>query len=247
MTRSFGVTRRAFTAGLAAAATLGSCPICRAQSRAGGGDKILCATAGGAPQAEELLNSSGDSNLDRILAAEMIEQSRFFGLRPAFMLYSGPNQNAVATTRKQLPDTQGTILYNLPFLQSQLKGSQWGGAVVAGIIAHEFSHIFQFYSEYGSRLEALHGTVKFQELHADYISAFYMAKKYVASKVKLNDYFDEFYKLGDYQFNDKDHHGTREERYFAVKSGHNLSLISPGKDIQYAAAQGEALLKEYFR
>ena len=247
MTGTSHVTRRMFSAGLVAAASLGACPVCRAlQLRAG--EKILCAAASkGMPDDQQLLKSSGDSNLDRVLSAEMIEQSRFFGYRPAFVLYSGGVENAVATTHVELPGTQGTILYQLGLLQSQLKASQWGGAVVAGIVAHEFSHIYQFYTDYGARLEKMHGTVKFQELHADYISAFYMAKKYVASKVKLDDYFDAFFQLGDYQFNDKDHHGTREERYFAVKSGHNLSLINKDKDVAFAAAQGEALLKEYFR
>lgn len=241
------LTRRAFSAGLAATASLG-CPICRAQAQIRPGGKMLCASAAqGVPQSEALLQTSGDANLDRILAAEMIEQSRFFGMRPAFMLYAGPNENAIAMSQTQLAGTQGTILYNLAFLQNQLKSSQWGGAIVAGIIAHEFGHIYQFFSDYGRRLESLHDTVKFQELHADYVSAFYMAKKYVSSKVKLDAYFDEFYRLGDYQFTAKDHHGTREERYFAIKGGHNLSLLNKDKDIVFAAAQGETFLKEYFR
>jgi hypothetical protein len=250
MTRNSQLTRRTFSAGLLAAASLSCCPICRAAGKTGlfEGGKVLCASAaGGVPTEEALLSSSGDSNLDRILAAEMIQQAKFFGMRPAFMLYSGPNQNALASSRTVLAGTQGTILYNLPFLQSQLKSGDWGGAIVAGVLAHEFSHIYQFYSPYGPRLEALHNTVKFPELHADYVSAFYMAKKYVADKVKLDSYFDEFYRLGDYDFNTKDHHGTREERYFAVKSGHNLSLLNKDKGIDFAAAQGEALLREYFR
>lgn len=244
------LTRRAFATGTLSAAALICCPACRAQaqSKAQPGEKILCAAAASAiSDQEKLLDTSGDKNLDRILAAEMIEQSRFFGMQPGFKLYSGGVENAVATTRVEVPGTRGTIRYHLGMMQGQLKGSQWGGAVVAGIIAHEFTHIFQFYTEYAARLEALHKTVKFQELHADYISAFYMAKKYVAEKVKLDEYFDAFYELGDYQFNDKDHHGTKEERYFAVKSGHNLSLMNKDQNIQFAAAQGEALLKEYFR
>jgi hypothetical protein len=74
-----------------------------------------------------------------------------------------------------------------------------------------------------------------------------MARKYVAEQVKLDEYFDAFYQLGDDKFNDQDHHGTKAERYFAVKSGHNLSLLRRDGDIAFAAAQGEALLKEYFR
>jgi hypothetical protein len=244
------LTRRDFSFSLLAAASFACCPACatRVEAQTQPGEQILCAAAGqGAPQAEALLQSTGDGNLDRILAAEMIEQSRYYGIRPAFMLYSGPNQNALATTRTRLENTQGTILYNLGFLQSQLKSGQWGGTVVAGVLAHEFGHIYQFFSAYASRLQGMHATVKFQELHADFLSAFYMAKKFVASGVKLNDYFDAFYALGDYQFDQKDHHGTREERYIAIKAGYNLSLGHRNEGIVFAAAQGEAFLKEYIR
>lgn len=252
MIRAMPLTRRSFAGGLAATAALICCPACRARAQgkamAQSAPQVLCAAAsGGVPEPEALLDTSGDANLDRILAAEMIEQARFFGLRPAFRLYKGGAENAFATTQTDLPGTQGTIMYQLGLLRGQLTSSKWGGAVVSGIIAHEFGHIYQFNTDYAKRLQALHKTVKFQELHADYMSAFYMAKKHVASQVNLKDYFDAFYDLGDYGFNDKDHHGTKEERYFAVKSGHNLSLMQGGEGIAFAAAQGEALLKEYFR
>jgi len=254
MARTSKLSRRDFSFSFLAAASLACCPACAAkaqakvQARAQGGEQILCAAAGqGVPEAEALLASTGDGNLDRILTAEMIEQSRYYGLRPAFLLYSGPNQNALATSKTRLENTQGTILYNLGFLQGQLKSGQWGGTVVAGVLAHEFGHIYQFFSDYAARLQGMHNTVKFQELHADFLSAFYMAKKFVASGVKLNDYFDAFYALGDYQFDQKDHHGTKEERYIAIKAGHNLSLGNKNEGIVFAAAQGEAFLKEYIR
>jgi hypothetical protein len=243
-----GLSRRQFSFSFLAATSLACCPACAARALAANDEQILCAAAGqGAPQAEALLDSTGDANLDRILAAEMMEQSRYYGIQPAFMLYSGPNQNALATTKTRLENTKGTILYNVGFLQSQLKSGQWGGTVVAGVLAHEFGHIYQFFSAYAARLQGMHSTVKFQELHADFLSAFYMAKKFVASGVKLNDYFDAFYALGDYQFDQKDHHGTKEERYIAIKAGHNLSLGHKNEGIAFAASQGEAFLKEYIR
>ncbi len=242
------LTRRQFTSALVVAPLI-ACPICRAAyAKSPWGDKFLCAAADqGAPEEGDILDSSGDPNLDRILAAEMITQSKFFGLRPAFLLYNGANENALATPTTVIDRTQGTILYNLPFLKKQLLSTEWGGTVVSGVIAHEFAHIFQFHSEYLSRLEELHQTVKFLELHADFLSAFYMGRKHVSSPLKLNDYFDEFYNLGDYEFDRKDHHGTKAERYFATKAGYNLALGNPGRDIRFAAAQGETFLKEYFR
>lgn len=240
-------TRREVTSALMSLPLMG-CPLCQAARANIWGDNILCAAADkGVPEKEEILQSSGDSNLDRILTAEMIAQSQFFGLRPAFLLYSGKKQNAFATSKTVMDGTRGTILYNLPFLKSQLLSTTWGGAIVSGVIAHEFGHIYQFFSEYMKRLGALHETVKFQELHADFLSAFYMGRKHTASPLKLDDYFDAFYNLGDYEFERKDHHGTKAERYFATKGGYNLALGNPDKGITFAAAQGEAFLREYFR
>lgn len=238
-------TRRDFALAIASTA-LAACPVCRATKAET--EIVLCASAkNGAPGEGRRLMTSGDSNLDRILAAELITQSKFYGKRPAFMLYAGSDHNAFATTRTEMAGTQGSILYNLEFLKSHLLSTEWGGAVVSGIIAHEFAHIFQFFTDYMTRLASLHKTVKFQELHADFLSGFYMGRKHSASPIKLDDYFDKFYELGDYKFDSKDHHGTRAERYFAIKAGYNLSLGNRGKDVHFAAAQGEAFLKEYFR
>ncbi len=225
----------------------GFCRICHAQSQSISWDHGLCASAKEGSKDGELLKTSGDPNLDRILSAEMIAQSKFFGMQPAFMLYSGDNANAFATYDTLLPGTKGTILYNLPFLKSHLQSMAWGGAVVSGIIAHEFGHIYQFFTDYMKRLEALHTTVKFEELHADFLSGYYMGKKSASAPMDLKDYFDQFYELGDYQFASKDHHGTKAERYFAIKGGYNLSLGNRNKGIAFAAEQGELFLKEYFR
>lgn len=239
------LTRRALMSAFAASAFI-ICPLCRA--RAAAGHKILCASAGAAePTGRDILHTSGDANLDRILAAEMIAQSSFFSLKPAFMFYAGPDQNAYATTEIYLQGTQGTILYNLGFLKTQLTSTKWGGAVISGVIAHEFGHIYQYYSKYAESLAKLAKTVKFIELHADFISGFYMGRKHVKTPLDLKDYFDEFYKLGDYQFESKDHHGTKEERYFAIKAGYNLALGNSAAGAGFAAAQGETFLKEYFR
>jgi hypothetical protein len=120
MIGSTRLTRRQFSAGLLAAASIG-CPICGSVQAAG---RILCAAAAnGAPDISLRLPTSGDANLDRILSAEMIEQSRFFGLRPGFVLYGGPDENALAMSDAVVSGTQGTIFYNLGFLKNRRNGA----------------------------------------------------------------------------------------------------------------------------
>jgi hypothetical protein len=238
-------TRRQFSAAALATFTV-ACPLCRAAMA--DDDEILCAGArAGIPDQRTLLRTSGNPQLDAALAAEMRAQSRFFGISPAFLLYSGEHQNAAASARTLIPGTEGTIFYDLAFLQHHLSTAQWGGTVVAGIIAHEFAHLHQYSTGQYRKLRRLHQTVKFAELHADFISGFFMASKQAGGTIDLRDFFDAFYNLGDSQFHLETHHGTRAERYFAVKGGYNLALSNPGRDAGFAASSGETYLREYFR
>ena len=47
----------------------------------------------------------------------------------------------------QTPGTDGTIFYNIDLMNEQLRVSQWGGAILAGLIAHEFGHIYQNFTD----------------------------------------------------------------------------------------------------
>ncbi len=207
---------------------------------------VLCATQSSAGlETGEFLKTSGNPDLDKALISEMTKQSAFFGYRPAFVLYSGGEKNAAATTEKlpQYPQTDGTILYNIDMLKEQLAISKWGGSILAGVIAHEFGHIYQFYSGYDERLKVLHSTVEFIELHADFLSGFYMGGKYGAIDIK--DYADAFYKIGDYGFTRASHHGTPAERYLALKAGFNFRIRNNSESLASAAQEGEGFLKEY--
>ena len=141
---------------------------------------VLCATrTGSGLEVGTLLKTTGNPELDKSLISEMLMQSAFYGYRPAFVLYSGGEKNAAAVN-KTLPDypqTDGTILYNIDMLREQLSVSRWGGSILAGVIAHEVAHIYQYHNDYYSRLLGLDHTVKFIELHADFLSGFYMGGK----------------------------------------------------------------------
>ena len=71
--------------------------------------------------------------------------------------------------------------------------------------------------------------MKFIELHADFLSGFYMGGK--DSAIDLKPYTDAFFNIGDYGFTEPDHHGTPEEKVFhsqgrlqfAIGQTHRLS------------------------
>jgi predicted metalloprotease len=186
--------------------------------------------------------------LDQSLTAELNAQAGFFGYRPAFILYAGGEKNAAATPdiMPETPNTDGTILYSIEMLREQLQVSRWGGAILAGVIAHEFGHIYQNSSNAMARLRALAATVKFVELHADFLAGFYMGGK--DRSIEVKPFADAFFGIGDYEFTNPEHHGTPQERYLALKAGYNYRRLSnPSGSVTEAAREGEAVLKEYVR
>ena len=82
---------------------------------------------------------------------------------PAFMI------------RKALSIIASTVLL------AQLKASDWGGAVVAGVIAHEFGHLFQLFSNYMRELRGLDTTVKFVECTQIFFRVFTWAVRGILS------------------------------------------------------------------
>jgi predicted metalloprotease len=207
---------------------------------------VLCATQSFAGlEVGEFLVGSGNRELDGALSSEMTTQSAFFGYRPAFVLYRGGEKNAAATTerRPEYQETNGTILYNLELLTEQLGVSHWGGTIVAGVVAHEFGHIHQYFSGYMERLRSMDSTVKFVELHADFLSGFYMGGK--SGTISITDYTNAFFDIGDNQVKNADHHGTPEERFLAIKGGFNYRVRNKSRNVAQAAQEAEGFLREY--
>jgi hypothetical protein len=240
------VSRRTALAGAGAVITQCCCPSLVKSTNIA--DETLCAT--NSPFGliyDETFHSTGNPSLDASLVAELSKQSMFFGHRPGFVLYNSSSKNASASKKPfpLIPDTDSTIFYHLGMHRDQLNSGVFGGAIVAGVIAHEFGHIYQYFANYIARLQYLDWTQKFVELHADYLSGFYMAGKEL--KIEIKPYTDAFFLLGDYDFTSPTHHGTPEERYAVLQEGYNFRLQNPKMGLDKAAAAGETWLKIHIR
>lgn len=82
-------------------------------------------------------SSSGDTRLDRALIAELRKVNRSFPVRPGYAHIGAPNAFAHSVTYRA--GTTGSIYFGLDLIRSEL-GHSFGGAVVAGIAAHEGAH-----------------------------------------------------------------------------------------------------------
>ena len=101
--------------------------------------------------------------------------------------------------------------------------SVYNNFTLPAILAHEVGHIVQFHE--GSRL-----ATKPKELQADYLAGWYMANRDRSdqwSETSVQQNMSGFFRLGDYDYNSPDHHGTPNERFAALVAGFrnaNLSL-----------------------
>lgn len=94
------------------------------------------------------------------------------------------------------------------------------GIAVVAIAAHEFGHIAQFRTGVDQHLLDGQSTVKRVELHADFLSGYFLGRRkieYPAMRLWSAGY--TLYTIGDYAFNDRDHHGTPDERTKAAEAG----------------------------
>ena len=96
-----------------------------------------------------------------------------------------------------------------------------GQLKIAGILAHEKSHIFQFYWKFESMLRNVKGhPVKWFELHADYLAGAYMAWRDSGRAKSARELSRFFFDLGDRAVTSDDHHGTENERLSAYTYGY---------------------------
>lgn len=199
-----------------------------------------CALRGGlAAYGIDLLRSSGNQDLDRSINLELQHISSSLNVLPGFGFYDDTDElNAFALDETVIPNTNGTVIFGKNLLLEELNAHEWGGLAIAGIMAHEFAHIYQYQSSFYQALTRGQDTDKYLELHADYLAGYYLGlKRLRAGEIDIKAFFDSMYLKGDNDFNASDHHGTPEERGKVVLAGYKMGL-SNNRDLTAVATTG---------
>jgi hypothetical protein len=156
-------------------------------------------------------------NLDVAIRQEVQVLSAAFQVRPGFgFLRDFEQGNALATPERYFPGTTGTVLLGVRLIRDELEANpSWGTNGIVGVMAHEFAHILQFQ----------HGAIapgKPMELSADFMAGWLMGLKSLGRVpgTRPDVVAASVYRLGDYEEEDPDHHGTPAERSAAVGAGH---------------------------
>ncbi|MFN8722291.1 MAG: hypothetical protein ACK5YI_15820 [Rhodospirillales bacterium] len=233
-------SRRRVLAGLAAtAATVCAHPCCAQTAKAAellrgltdmggcalkaGALDTIVAGAGGSVQfgGAGMIPTSGNPGLDRALGAALVRMAETFGERPGFAFYDDSSApNAYATSDTRVEGTWGTVLFGRKLFWDLVNSNSDQGMAVVATLAHEFAHVVQFRRGLRSRLLAGQRTVRRMELHADYLSGFYLGlRKRADPSITLLAAGALFRYLGDLDVNSRDHHGTPDERIEAAEAG----------------------------
>lgn len=190
------------------------------------------------------IEGSGNSRLDRSLGLVLADLAGKFNVRPGFGYFDDTGSpNALAMPDSRFPASEGTVLFGREMLSRYLANAN-GDMFIMGICAHEFAHIVQFFSGFYGRLTQGQKTKKLVELHADFLSGYYIGLRkinYTASElVALGRSWES---IGDSSYTDPQHHGTSEERLRAVEQGYRFARERPEFGIRAACEVGARYLR----
>ncbi len=182
-------------------------------------------------------DTSGDPRLDAAFGQLLADLATRVQVRPGFGFFDDRGSpNAFATTYTLMPNTQGTVVIGTTLMNDYLRNPEFrqhGDLLLMAVCAHEFGHIKQYFHQPNlglyDRLVSMHPTVKFLELHADFLSGYYMG-------TRGSQFSDEqlvvigrgYEAMGDIYYNDPNHHGTNAERIAAIENGYLMGSLTGG-------------------
>ena len=189
------------------------------------------------------VESSGNARLDRSLGFLLADLASKFKVRPGFGYFDDRGSpNALALRDSRLSASNGTVLFGREMMSNYLHNPN-GDMFIMGICAHEFAHIVQFFSGYYERLSKGQQTKKLVELHADFLSGYYIGlRKINYTSSELVSLGRSWESIGDSNYTDLQHHGTPEQRLQAVENGYRFARERPEFGIKGACEVGARYL-----
>ena len=179
---------------------------------------------------KELSSTTGDAQRDQALGLALVRISQLFGERPGFgFIDDSGSPNAYATDETMVAGTWGTVLMGRTLFEDLLRRFDDSGIAILAVLAHEFGHIAQFRRRIFDTLIGGSPTRKRAELHADFLAGYFLGlRKLQNESLRLRTAGLALYRIGDYAFNDKDHHGTPDERVAAAEAGFKFAADRRG-------------------
>ena len=183
---------------------------------------------------QNLVGSSGIPALDRTLQQEKHLLDRAFRVSPSFSFLKGANSGgAFATSQNYLnPNASGTVMFGLDLMKADWQDT---GSAIAGIMGHEWAHIFQF-AYLGRGIQ--NSRVYQRELQADFLASWYLVARGLdtGNVFNLKEFTNSLYAKGDFDFQNPNHHGTPVQRFEALLKGAQFGLTGAHQSTTIAQA-----------
>jgi hypothetical protein len=109
----------------------------------------------------------------------------------------------------------GSVFVDATLLKSEFEESKGSGMSIPAILGHEYAHAMQYANSFPYE-------GKWAELHADYMAGWFIALRGIFRPQDPNRAWISISEKGDYNFFEKGHHGTPQERAEAFATGFNL-------------------------
>ncbi len=165
------------------------------------------------------------------LAPEIVLKAVYVGLRQVDTVRANPRlrwnvRNGTASPCGRISGSMYCTRNNTIYITRQhiQMAYQHGDAALAYILTHEYAHAVQTIGRFRPR------TITATELQADCLAGYYMGviPNVTFDRQDIQEIATLAYQIGDFEFNNEQHHGTPQQRTQAVLTGFQASQQKNG-------------------
>jgi len=175
---------------------------------------------------ENVYVNTGWQALDTAMLEDITALNRVFGVNVPLYFLDDKSKNAFFVALKFPPLMQldgmdpnlpvtGSVFMDATLLKSEFQEGGGSGMSIPAILGHEYAHAMQSANNF-----PLSG--KWAELHADYLAGWFIALRGIFRLQDPNRAWISIASKGDYNFFEKGHHGSPQERAEAFAAGYLL-------------------------
>jgi hypothetical protein len=184
------------------------------------------ASRGAPAEVTAMIRSSGNRAMDVAFDQALQRLARTFDVWPRVGFYDdGDEPNAVAMSYIEAGKPAYAVMFGLNYV-NKLQTYDPSGITLLQTAAHEFGHVWAYKENLVDKLIADQPTVRRAELHADFLSGYYLGlRKRDHPTASFRDAGIRRWQSGDNQFRSVHHHGTPEQRLAAAEAGFRIGFV----------------------
>lgn len=192
------------------------------------------------PEVHAMVRSSGNADLDKAFDRALQRLAETFDVWPKVGFYDDDDAPNAMAMRYAVGGThEFAVLFGRTYFKKLMEYDP-SGVTLLQTAAHEFAHVWVYQQGLFEKIRGGQSTVKRVELHADFLSGFYLGlRKRDNPGASLWAAGIRRWQSGDTEFRNVHHHGQPDERLAAAEAGFKLGFLD-GKTAKEAFAAASA-------